>query len=298
MSINPPIPTFRIRTSEYNRDNLRDLAGSLFQAISSICHSGACINYLNVNTLNVDFLNASGANLINLTGVNESFTTITGTNVFFTNETTINETVTNLTGTNAFFTNKTVTNLTGTNAFFTNLTDTNLAFTNSAGTNLTVTNLTVINITGNAGAVPYAEFAQTVTGTNNSIIAGRAVSFNTQVVNTAGITTNAGPGGQGTEFVVPVGTYFVNYETSNNLTTWSMALYKSNTGGLETIDTNTLVGASTAGMWMNGSSVLVAQVPTYVIVSPGFTGAAGSIGDPTTGSSPLLVSRITFMKIA
>jgi hypothetical protein len=297
MSIVPPIPTFRIKTSEYNTANLRDLAGSLFQAISSICHSGACINYLNVNTLNVDFLNASGANLINLTGVNESFTTITGTNVFFTNETVTNEVVTNLTGTNAFVTNETVTNLTGTNAFFTNLSGTNLAFSNETGTNLTVTNLIYTNFTGPLGALKYAEYVQLTAspGPNSSVAPGSAVSYNTQVVNTAGITVNSGPGGQGTEFVLPIGTYVIDFENSNDAS-WSMAIYKSLTTQTELIDNNTIVGSTTAGSWMHGRSVLVAAAPTFLIISP--VVGTHSCGDPTTGSAPQMVTRITFLKIA
>jgi hypothetical protein len=43
--------SFRIKTSEFNTSDLRDLAGSLSQAFSSICSSGAVINQLNINHL-------------------------------------------------------------------------------------------------------------------------------------------------------------------------------------------------------------------------------------------------------
>jgi hypothetical protein len=116
-NIVPPIPTFRIKTSEYNTSNLRDLAASLFQAITSICSSGAAIGVLQVNVLNANTLNASGASFVNLT---VGSLVVTGATV--TNLTATNQVVTNLTGTNLFVTNETITSLTGTNIFVTGAT--------------------------------------------------------------------------------------------------------------------------------------------------------------------------------
>ena len=50
------IPTFRIRTSEYNTSNLKDLAGSLSQAFSNICASGAVINQFNIGQSTINQL--------------------------------------------------------------------------------------------------------------------------------------------------------------------------------------------------------------------------------------------------
>jgi hypothetical protein len=146
-----------------------------------------------------------------------------------------------------------------------------------------------------SSAQSYAQFVQLVDGTNNSIAPGRAVSYDTPVLNTIGITTNAGPAGQGTEFVLPIGTYSIDFENSNS-GSWSLALYKSLTTGTEVIDNTTIAGASTAGSWIHGSSILVAAATTFIIVSPVVNTA--STGSPSTGSAPQNVTRIRFVKIA
>jgi hypothetical protein len=92
----PPIPTFRIKTSEYNTSNLRDLASALSQAFTSICSSGAAIGVLAVNQLNVNQLNVTGAVIGNLTGTNANFTNLTGGSVNTTNAIFTNLTVTNV----------------------------------------------------------------------------------------------------------------------------------------------------------------------------------------------------------
>jgi hypothetical protein len=84
-------PSFRVKTSEYNTSNLRDLAGSLFQAFSSICSSGAVINNLNVKNLTVTNLTGgssggSTSSIITFTGIQVSgsiFFNNTITNVSF-----------------------------------------------------------------------------------------------------------------------------------------------------------------------------------------------------------------------
>jgi hypothetical protein len=101
----PPIPTFRIKTSDYNTSNLRDLAASLFQAITSICSSGASISLLQVNLLNANNINATGATIANLNGNIINFTGATINNL-----TAFNETVINLTGTNLSYTSSLIGN--------------------------------------------------------------------------------------------------------------------------------------------------------------------------------------------
>lgn len=63
---------FRIRSSSNNSNDLQDLAGSLFQGITSICSSGAAINLLNVSNLSVNSLIATGAIIDKLTITNIS----------------------------------------------------------------------------------------------------------------------------------------------------------------------------------------------------------------------------------
>jgi hypothetical protein len=56
-------PTFRIKTSEYNLANLRDLAGSLSQAFTSICASGAVISQFNIGTSTINNLTSNNLRL-------------------------------------------------------------------------------------------------------------------------------------------------------------------------------------------------------------------------------------------
>jgi hypothetical protein len=165
----PPPRPFRIKTSEYNTSNLRDLAASLFQAITSICSSGAAIGVLAVNLLNVNTLNASGASIVNLNANSVNFTGATVTNLFITNEV-----VTNITGTNANFTNLTggslnTTNFVVTNETVTNLTGTNIGFSNSLAGNGTVYITGLFNFTGTTVGVQFQPTQINMTATSFSL---------------------------------------------------------------------------------------------------------------------------------
>jgi hypothetical protein len=176
MALVPPPPNFRIKTSEYNTANLRDLAASLSQAFTNICMSGASIDYLNVVTLNVDQLNVTGANIVNLTGVNLNYT-----NGFFTN----------LTGINATFTNELVSAVTGTNGYF---------------TNLHVTNFTGVSGGGGLPAYGYAAGQSSTTTTTNAAI---VFDLGGTVYPNAGITA---PSPGGTAFTITEsGVYEFNF---------------------------------------------------------------------------------------
>jgi hypothetical protein len=149
-----------------------------------------------------------------------------------------------------------------------------------------------------ASSIGYAEYVQTTQGTNSSVAPGTAIAYLVDnpagVYNTIGITTNTGPGAVGTEFVLPIGTYVIDFENSSDAA-WSLALYKSLTTQTEAVDNNTIAGSSTATTWIHGRCILVCAAITYVIVSP----VTGTHAIPTAGTAAgEYVARITFLKIA
>jgi len=156
-------------------------------------------------------------------------------------------------------------------------------------------------LAGNLGKV--AEYVQTIQGTNGSVAPGSAVDYTTAgtvppIVNTIGITTAVGPGGVGTAFHLPPGTYLVDWENSNGAT-WSLAVYQAATvaalpGG---IIVNSVAGATTAGSWIHGRYYLVVTAANpWIMVSP--VVGTQSVGDPTTGSSPYYITRATFLQLS
>lgn len=169
-----------------------------------------------------------------------------------------------------------------------------------------IDNVTIVKdgVTGCLTAVPasssigYAEYVQHTQAPNNSVAPGTAIMYLTDnpagVYDTIGITTTTGPGAIGTEFLLPIGTYVIDFENSADAA-WSLALYKSVTTQTETIDTNTIAGASTATTWIHGRSILVAAAPTYFIISP----VTGTQAIPTAGTAAgEYIARLTILKIA
>lgn len=150
---------------------------------------------------------------------------------------------------------------------------------------------------GNLGQV--AEYVQLTQGTNNSIAPGSAVDYLVDhpagVVDTIGIATAAGPGAQGTAFNLPVGTYLVDWENSNDAA-WSLAIYQGVSNTVLAVDTNTIAGASTATSWIHGRAY-VASTPgnTWIMVSP----VTGTHAIPTAGTAAGdFVARITFLRLS
>ncbi len=147
-----------------------------------------------------------------------------------------------------------------------------------------------------AGTVGYAEYVQH--SAQAPIAPGTAIEFLTNnpagVFNTLGITTTTGPGAIGTEFLLPIGTYMIDFETSADAA-WSLAIYKSLVTQLEAIDTNTIAGASTATTWIHGRAIINAVAPTYFIISP----VTGTQSIPTAGTAAgEFIARLTILKIA
>lgn len=149
---------------------------------------------------------------------------------------------------------------------------------------------------GGAGAV--AEFVQQTQGTNNSVAPGNAISYtadSANVFDTIGITTSAGPAGQGTAFTLPLGMYWVDFENSATAA-WSLAIRQGPSIAALVQDDNTIAGASTATTWIHGRSIVnVVAGQEVIIVSP----VVGTAGIPTAGTAAgEFTARITFDKIA
>jgi hypothetical protein len=144
-----------------------------------------------------------------------------------------------------------------------------------------------------------AEFVQTTQGSNVSIAPGAAVSYTLDtpagVVNTIGITTAAGPAGQGTSFHLPPGTYLVDWENSNDAA-WSLAIYQGASATVLSPIDNTIAGASTATSWIHGRAYIVSTLADpWFMVSP----ITGTHAIPTAGTAAgVFIARITFLQLS
>lgn len=143
-----------------------------------------------------------------------------------------------------------------------------------------------------------AEFVQKSQGSNVSIAPGSAVSYladQAAVVDTIGVGTSTGPGGQGTAFSLPTGTYLIDFENSNG-SAWSLAVYKGGSPTAVTIDTNTIAGASTATSWIHGRAYFVsAPGANWFIISP----VVGTAAIPTAGTaSGEYIARLTILRLS
>jgi hypothetical protein len=157
--------------------------------------------------------------------------------------------------------------------------------------------------TGTAGVTGLAaEFVQQTQGSNISRAPGDAIQYTTDsafVFDTIGIATlpfvgPSGPTLPGTQFLLPVGVYFVDFENSADAA-WSLAIYTSLVvDGPYTIDTNTIAGASTATTWIHGRAIVVAVAPTWIIISP----VVGTHAIPAAGTAAGFTARVTFLKIS
>ena len=114
--------------------------------------------------------------------------------------------------------------------------------------------------------------------------------------NTIGITTATGPGGIGTAFMLPVGVYMIDWENSNS-GAWSLAIYHGSSNVSLAFDRDTTAGATTAGSWIHGRAIITSTIGAqWIMISP--VVGTFSIGDPTTGSSPDTIARITFLLLS
>lgn len=168
--------------------------------------------------------------------------------------------------------------------------------------------------TGATGALGYAEFVQTSQSTNNSVpyVADGSTSTNgfdfnpsgtPPLLNTIGITTVAlsSVGGIGTCFVLPVGTYLIDYEMSL-VSDGSISIFNGvNATSLSPITTS-VAGAVGPTTWIHARHILqVTTTNNYMAICPytstATTYAPASISPAGTPAAPY-IARITFLKVA
>jgi hypothetical protein len=160
-----------------------------------------------------------------------------------------------------------------------------------------------------SGVLGFAEFIQTVTGTNSnaSVAPGQAFNFATTVSPSAFVTPNT-PVDGGTVFTFnTTGTYVLDYEMSlDGLSPGlglgsAMAVYSSTANNPPLIGdlvTNTIAGSTTASTWIHGRSLLsVATTPLYVMISPVNTGYPVTVVTPGA-TTPEYMTRLTILKIS
>ena len=149
--------------------------------------------------------------------------------------------------------------------------------------------------TGSAGVGVgnVAQFGQLIQGGNNSVAPGtNAIQYNTTVLDTIGVTVAAF--GTGNTFLLPAGTYVIDFENGNTGAT-SEALYTATAAaGPYTINTNARIGSATSTTWLHGRMVFVANGATWFIIS----GAGGVTLDIPAQADGDFVVRLTILKIA
>ena len=162
----------------------------------------------------------------------------------------------------------------------------------TAGSGISISD-NVISNTSPGTTIGYAEFTQLTQGSNASVVPGAGFTFNTTVTDTIGVGLSTVLGGQGTLFLLPVGTYVIDYEMSLS-TSAAIALYTGLTSGSLAIDNNTIAGSTTAVTWVHGRAIEKADTPLFFDVSPDSATAAVILA----GSSPAYMVRLTILKIA
>lgn len=148
------------------------------------------------------------------------------------------------------------------------------------------------------GILAFAEFVQHSASTNGTVPPGTAIEYLTDhptgVFDTIGIATTTGPGAVGTEFLLPIGFYMVDYENGNTAAV-SQAIYTSVTTQTEVIDIDTAAGAATGTTWIHGRGIIDASAsPIFFFVSAA-TGVL-SIPNSSAGNGDFL-ARLTIIKI-
>jgi hypothetical protein len=142
-----------------------------------------------------------------------------------------------------------------------------------------------------------AEYVQQ-TNANGSVPPGTAIDYTTSgtvVVNTIGISTTSGPGAVGTAFELPVGTYMVDFENSNEAAC-SFAIYQGSSNTVMSINDETIVGSSTGTTWLHGRAYIQSTVGNqWMMVSS----VVGTAAIPAAGNAVgEFIARITFLRLS
>jgi hypothetical protein len=141
--------------------------------------------------------------------------------------------------------------------------------------------------------IEYAEFVQTSLGTNNSISQTQAIQYTLDIpflLDTIGITTSLANNLQGTAFLLPLGTYIVDYENSNIISGCSIGIFQGPNNISFTFNLNTVLVTGGPG-WIHGRSIIKStENNQYLMV--------GSVsGNLYISKTDQFTSRIRFLKI-
>lgn len=152
-------------------------------------------------------------------------------------------------------------------------------------------------------SLKYAEFVQNTQGTNNSVAPGKAFEFLTDnptgIVNTipVGFTATTAPTSQGTVFILPIGVYMIDYETSMSSVGPIALASGPGTGGPFTAILTSKSGSTTATTWVHGRYIIDTSVDGQFIILTGTDSVTAAVAPTPAGGSVFLV-RITFLKLA
>ena len=143
-----------------------------------------------------------------------------------------------------------------------------------------------------------AEFVHQAQMPNNSVPPGMAFTIDMEVYNTVplSIVASAGPTGVGgTVFTLSSGTYVLDYEMSLT-SAGSVAVYIGTDAGHLAVDTNTIVGSSTATTWIHGRAIeIVSGSPSVFAICSYIGTAAVTTAGNVAGAYTV---RLTILKLA
>lgn len=128
--------------------------------------------------------------------------------------------------------------------------------------------------------------------TSNSLT---AFSFDTPVWNTIPVTASPIPGGQGTAFTLPAGTYVIDYEMSL-VPAVAVGLYTGATATSLALDTNSVAGSSTATTWIHGRTIEVVPTASTLVIAVSPVNATATV--VLAGGAPQYMIRLTILKVA
>jgi hypothetical protein len=158
----------------------------------------------------------------------------------------------------------------------------------TGGTGISVIGTSISATTG------VAEFTRIIQTPNISVPVGTAFTIDTQVFNTvpSAIVLTSGDGGS--VFVLSVGTYILDYETSL-VGPSSIGIYTGANAGSLVLDTNSVAGSTTATTWIHGRVIEVSTGSLSVGVSP--VDIAATVTSTGTDAAVFMI-RLTILKIA
>ena len=141
--------------------------------------------------------------------------------------------------------------------------------------------------------IEYAEFVQTSLGTNNSISQTQAIQYTLDIpflLDTIGITTSLANNLQGTAFLLPLGTYIVDYENSNIISGCSIGIFQGPNNISFTFNLNTVLVTGGPG-WNHGRSIIKSTENNQCLM-------VGSVsGNLYISKTDQFTARIRFLKI-